>query len=257
MLISKNVIMNRIDELFAKNKKIVSIYFPAGYPNIDSMVDNIIMLEKKGVDIIEIGIPFSDPLADGPVIQLAAKQALDQGMNLELLFSQLENIRQRVSIPLVLMGYWNVIWKYGVDKFLDKCKHVGIDGVIFPDLPLDEYIANYKNAYAEYDIKNILLICPETKYARMKKIVDAAEGFVYIVSSSAITGGSLVQSEERDNYFDKISSLKVNKLIGFGITNKENMNEVNKFADGGIIGTAFIKALESNNAEAFIDSIMA
>lgn len=248
--------MSRIDDLFKKKKNIVSIYFPAGYPKLNSTCDNLIMLQNKGVDMVEIGIPFSDPLADGPVIQRASKQALKQGMNLKVLFNQLENIREKVSIPLVFMGYWNVVWKFGVRNFLQKCKQIGIDGVIFPDLPLEEYQEHYQKDFAKYNVKNILLICPQTSDDRLQTIIDASEGFVYIVSSSAITGTSIKESTERAKYFEKISHLKTNKLIGFGITNKDNLTEISEFSNGGIIGSAFIEAINNNNAEKFIESLL-
>ena len=197
--------MNRIDNLFQNKKQgILSIYFPAGYPNLNDTVPNLELLQTAGVDMVEIGIPFSDPLADGPAIQAAAKIALDNGMNLSLLFEQLKDVRQTVSMPLILMGYWNTIYRYGVDQFLKDCKSVGIDGLIVPDLPLEEFEAYYKSDFEKYGIYNVLLACPETDENRLQKLIAATQGFLYLVSSSATTGGSMKLDEEQKAYFNRI-----------------------------------------------------
>lgn len=248
--------MNRIDQLFQnKGKDILSIYFPAGYPKLEDTLPTLQLLQDKGVDLVEIGIPFSDPLADGPVIQTAAKQALDNGMSLQLLFDQLKVARQTITMPLILMGYWNTVYKFGVDAFLAECQKVGVDGVILPDLPLEEYEEDYKARFEDAGVYNVLLITPETTDWRMKKIEKAAKGFLYMVSTSATTGGAVEQSKEREAYFRKVANLDIPSLIGFGIRDKQSFRHAASFSNGAIIGTAFIKALEKGNAAEFIDSL--
>jgi len=248
--------MNRIDQLFQnKQKDILSIYFPAGYPNLNDTLPNLQLLQDKGVDLVEIGIPFSDPLADGPVIQMAAKQALDKGMNLQLLFKQLLDARKSVTMPLILMGYWNTVFKFGVNTFLEQCQKVGIDGVILPDLPLEEYEEDYKSKFEAAGVHNILLVTPQTTDKRLAKIKKAASGFLYMVSTAATTGGALQASKEREAYFQKVSQLDIPSLIGFGIHDKASFQHASQFANGAIIGTAFIKALEQGNAADFIDAL--
>ncbi len=249
--------MNRIDNLFQNKKQnILSIYFPAGYPNLNDTVPNLELLQKKGVDMVEIGIPFSDPLADGPAIQMAAKQALDNGMNLRLLFEQIRTVRKTVNIPLILMGYWNTIYSYGVVQFLIDCQEVGIDGLIVPDLPLEEFELHYKADFEKYGVYNVLLACPETEEDRLEKLIESSQGFLYMVSSSATTGGSMKLDEKQKAYFNRIKEIKTPRLIGFGINNKENFNYACEFANGAIVGTAFIKALEKNQAEKFINGLI-
>ncbi|MRT93314.1 tryptophan synthase subunit alpha [Ancylomarina sp. 16SWW S1-10-2] len=248
--------MNRIDSLFQNKKQdILSIYFPAGYPNLNDTVPNLELLQKAGVDMVEIGIPFSDPLADGPAIQAAAKQALDNGMKLRLLLEQLKSVRKTVDIPLVLMGYWNTIYNYGVENFLKECENIGIDGLIVPDLPLDEFELHYKSEFEKYGVYNVLLACPETEEKRLQKLISSTQGFLYLVSSSATTGGSMKVNEKQNTYFDRIKQIESPSLIGFGINNKESFEYACQYADGAIIGTAFIKALEKNEAKSFINSI--
>lgn len=248
--------MNRIDNLFQNKKQdILSIYFPAGYPNLNDTVPNLETLQDSGVDIVEIGIPFSDPLADGSAIQMAAKQALDNGMSLRLLFDQLKNVRQTVSMPLILMGYWNSIYRYGVEKFLIDCQKVGIDGLIVPDLPLEEFELHYKTDFEKYSVHNVLLACPETEEERLEKLIKSSQGFLYMVSSSATTGGDMKVNDKQKNYFNRIKEINTPRLIGFGISNKENFGYACEFANGAIVGTAFIKALEKNQAEDFIKNL--
>ncbi len=248
--------MNRIDSLFQnKNQDILSIYFPAGYPNLNNTVPNLELLQNAGVDMVEIGIPFSDPLADGSAIQAAAKQALDNGMKLRLLFEQLKSVRKTVSMPLILMGYWNTIYCYGVERFLQDCQKVGIDGLIVPDLPLEEFELHYKSEFAEYGIYNILLACPETEENRLQKLISATQGFLYLVSSSATTGGSMKINEKQKSYFDRIKQIETPSLIGFGINNKKSFKYACEYANGAIVGTAFIKALKENEAKSFIEKI--
>ena len=248
--------MNRIDNLFQNKKQdILSIYFPAGYPNLNDTVPNLELLQTAGVDMVEIGMPFSDPLADGPAIQAAAKQALDNGMKLRLLFEQLKDVRQTISMPLILMGYWNSIYHYGVELFLQDCQSVGIDGLIVPDLPLEEFEAHYKSKFEQYGIYNVLLACPETDDNRLQKLIIATQGFLYLVSSSATTGGSIKVDEEQKAYFNRIKKIETPNLIGFGINNKASFEYASKYANGAIVGTAFIQALKNNKAEDFINRL--
>lgn len=238
--------MNRIDLLFqSKRNNILSIYFTAGYPFLDSMPSVIKSLAEAGVDLIEIGVPFSDPLADGPVIQKSNDLALRNGMNINLLFRQLENIRKNVNIPLILMGYFNPVLRFGVDAFCRKCNEAGIDGVILPDLPPDQYSLHYSSTFIKYDLKNILLISPQTDNDRVRMIDELSGGFVYMVSSASTTGIRRGFSEVQKEYFGRIKALNLTKprLIGFGISDAETFREACKDADGAIIGSAFIKLL--------------
>jgi len=248
--------MNRIDNLFQNKKQdILSIYFPAGYPNLNDTVPNLELLQTTGVDMVEIGIPFSDPLADGSAIQVAAKQSLNNGMKLRMLFEQLKDVRQTVSMPLILMGYWNTIYCYGVDQFLKDCQKVGIDGLIVPDLPLEEFETHYKSDFEGYGIYNVLLACPETDDNRLQKLIAATQGFLYLVSSSATTGGSMKVDNQQKAYFNRIKEIETPSLIGFGINNKESFEYASQYANGAIVGTAFIKALKNNKAEEFINGL--
>lgn len=239
---------NRINELFeTKKENILSVYFTAGHPNLNDTVEIIQQLEKNGVDLIEIGMPFSDPTADGPTIQRSSETALKNGMSLKLLFEQLKNIRETVKIPLILMGYINPVYQFGVEKFCEKCAETGIDGLILPDLPLDEYEAFYKPVFEKYNLHNILLITPQTSEERIRQIDQASAGFIYMVSSSSTTGsGKKVEDFQRD-YFERIQSmnLKNQRLIGFGISDRATFENACKYASGAIIGSTFVKAIDS------------
>jgi len=252
--------MNRIDKLFnTKKEGVLSVYFTAGYPKLNDTVTIISQLEESGVDIIEIGIPFSDPLADGSVIQKSSDLALKNGMNLKLLFEQLSGIRSQVNIPLVMMGYFNTILQFGVSEFVQKCKETGIDGLIVPDLPLDIYEAEYKTLFEESDLHNILLITPQTSPERVRKIDALSRGFLYMVSSSSITGTKNGFNENQRNYFKRIKELNLRnpKLIGFGISNNETYTEACKYAEGTIIGSAFINTLtEAKDINKAIDNFV-
>jgi tryptophan synthase alpha chain len=245
--------MNRIDKKLKEEGKLLSIYFTAGYPNLDDTVDIIFKLQESGVDMIEIGLPFSDPLADGPTIQDSSTKAIKNGMNTNVLFNQLKGIRDKVSIPLIIMGYFNPILQYGVEDFSKKCNEIGIDGLIIPDLPIDYYEANYKSIFEKYQLYNIFLIAPQTSDERIRKIDSISNGFIYMVSSSSITGSKDSFSPEQINYFERIEkmNLKTPKIIGFGVGSKETYNTVVKYSKGAIIGSAFIKNLQNNG----IDSI--
>ena len=254
--------MNRIKRKLKENKKLLSIYFSAGFPKIDDTVEIIKELEKNNVDFIEIGLPFSDPLADGPTIQDSSSKALKNGMNTNYLFNQLANIRNSVKIPLIIMGYFNPILQYGVKEFCKKCKEVGIDGCIIPDLPVQIFHKNYKKIFDKYELINIFLITPQTSENRIKYIDEVSDGFIYLVSSSSTTGGINGFGNEQLNYFKRISRMNLkNPLItGFGISDKKSFNEATAYSNGGIIGSAFIKHLKTkgiSKINEFIQSITA
>ncbi|MFI3267190.1 MAG: tryptophan synthase subunit alpha [Rikenellaceae bacterium] len=239
--------MNRISELFNnKNKDILSIYFCAGTPSLDGTAEVISTLEKNGVDLIEIGIPFSDPMADGVVIQDAATSALKNGMSLKLLFSQLTDIRENVSIPLILMGYLNPIMQYGFEKFCEDCQKTGIDGVIIPDLPFDDYINEYKAVADKYGVYVIMLITPETEDYRIKLIDENCNGFIYMVSAAATTGAQQDFEKQKADYFKRIAEMPLRnpRMIGFGISNKSTFDAACSFASGAIVGSKFVTLLE-------------
>nr|WP_319511791.1 tryptophan synthase subunit alpha [uncultured Draconibacterium sp.] len=242
---------NRINQLFERKKEnILSVYFTAGFPNLNDTVEIIQQLEKNGVDLIEIGMPFSDPTADGPTIQRTSEIALKNGMSLKVLFEQLKTIRESVSIPLVLMGYLNPVYQYGVEKFCQKCNEIGIDGTILPDLPLDEFEAEYKTIFEQNNLHNILLITPQTSEARIRQIDDASEGFIYMVSSSSTTGAGKKVEDFHADYFERIQAmnLKNPRLIGFGISDNATFTNACKYASGAIIGSAFVSSFSKEVA---------
>lgn len=239
--------MNRIDKCFQeKLNNILSIYFTAGFPALNDTRRIIKSLDKHGADMIEIGMPFSDPMADGPVIQKSSKKALDNGMTLPLLFEQLKDLRKITQMPLILMGYLNPIHKMGMEKFLRKCSEVGVDGVILPDFPAEVYEKEYLDLFHKHKIHNILLITPQTPGERIRKLTDLTGGFLYMVSSYSTTGVQDGFGEKQLEYFEKINKMKLSKpgLIGFGVSNKETFKMAGNYASGAIIGTAFINALE-------------
>jgi tryptophan synthase alpha chain len=253
--------MNRIQDKLKEDKKLLSIYFTAGYPKIDDTVSIIQELEKNGVDMIEIGLPFSDPLADGPTIQASSTQALKNGMTSELLFDQLKDIRKTVNIPLILMGYFNPMLQYGVEKFCKKCQETGIDGLIIPDLPVDVYHEEYEDTFKKYDLINVFLITPQTSVERIIYIDSISNGFIYMVSSASVTGSQSGFGDEQTNYFKRIADMKLNnpQIVGFGISNKETFKQVTKYAKGAIIGSAFIKYLTNkgiNKIDSFVKEII-
>ncbi len=254
--------MNRINLKLQENKKLLSIYFSAGYPNLNDTVKIIQDLEKSDVDMIEIGLPFSDPLADGPTIQESSTAALQNGMTTKLLFDQLSNIRNSVKIPLIIMGYFNPILQYGVSAFCEKCQQIGIDGLIIPDLPIDIYVEQYQSIFEKYDLINIFLITPQTSESRIRYIDSVSDGFIYMVSSASVTGGSSNEfGDEQQNYFKRIAdmNLKNPQIVGFGINNKSTFEQATKYAKGAIIGSAFIKDLTENGIiqiDSFIQNIL-
>ena len=243
--------MNRIQQKLNANKKILSIYFTAGYPRLNATASIIKSLEASEVDMIEIGLPFSDPLADGPTIQASSTLALKNGMTTQLLFQQLEKIRETVSIPLIIMGYFNPILQYGVEAFCKKCARIGIDGLIIPDLPVDVYHEHYQALFSQYNLLNIFLITPQTSEERIRYIDSVSNGFIYMVSSASTTGKTIGFGEEQQAYFRRISqmNLKNPQIVGFGINNKSTFDAATKHAHGAIIGSAFIKHLSTHGTE--------
>lgn len=240
--------MNRIDQLFNERKEgILSIYFTAGFPKRDDTVAVIKTLEKHGVDILEIGVPFSDPMADGPVIQASGTKALENGMSVKRLFEQLEGIRESVSIPLVLMGYLNPIMKFGFERYCEHAARCGIDGLIIPDLPFSEYMEAYKSIAEKHGLHMIMLITPETSEERVRLIDEHTNGFIYMVSSASVTGARDAFSEENLAYFRRINAMQLKnpRLIGFGISNKGTFEAACREASGAIIGSKFVSLLES------------
>jgi tryptophan synthase alpha chain len=241
--------MNRINKLFkAKDKNILSVFYTAGFPKLTDTIIIAQQLEKSGADIIEIGIPFSDPLADGPTIQASNKVALDNGMNLHLLIEQVKEIRKTVSIPIILMGYLNPVLQYGVEKFMKDANNAGVDGFILPDLPLDEYLNSYKDMVELNGLTNTFLISPTTSEERIRKIDNATNGFIYAVSSSSTTGAQQGFSAEQQKYFKKLKDMKLSNpfLIGFGVSNQSTFNTVCDYAAGAIVGSAFINLLKDS-----------
>lgn len=245
--------MNRLDFLLERKKKgILSIFFTAGYPELESTVPIIEELNRRGIDMVEIGIPFSDPMADGPVIQASSSKAIENGMTLKKLIAQVGEARQKVEeMPFILMGYLNPIIKYGISSFFSDSKKAGVDAFIIPDLPYDEYLENFKELSLEYDIPIIMLITPETSEERIRLIDNDCNGFIYMVSSASTTGAKKRYGEEQLKYFQKINSmnLKHKRLIGFGISNKETLKQAQENSSGGIIGSQFIKSLDETNGD--------
>lgn len=240
--------MNNIQTLFQnKQKNILSIYFTAGHPTLESVVPIITELENQGVDMIEIGIPFSDPLADGPVIQLSSQKALANGMTLKKLIADLKDIRNNCKIPLLLMGYFNTVLQYGVEKFCKDISTIGIDGVILPDMPLEVYEEQYKSLFEKYDINAVFLISPNTSESRIRKTESLSKGFIYAVSTASTTGAKTGFSKENEAYFKRLQdmNLSVPVVVGFGISNITTFKQVCKYNSGGIIGSAFVKAIEN------------
>ena len=252
--------MNRINQKLQENKKLLSIYFTAGYPAIDDTVEILQQLEKNDVDMVEIGLPFSDPLADGPTIQASSTAALKMGMNTAKLFEQLKDIRETVSIPLIIMGYFNPVLQYGVEAFCKKCSEIGIDGLILPDLPLAEYEEHYEEIFKKYRLINVFLITPQTSEERIKAIDKASEGFIYMVSSASVTGSQSGFGNEQSDYFKRVAKMQLSnpQIVGFGIKDSVTFESATKYASGAIIGSAFIKMLTDkgkNGISEFVKSI--
>ena len=242
--------MNRINQLFKEKKgNVLSIYFTAGYPNLNSTLDIAEALEKAGADFLEIGVPYSDPLADGPVIQNSSQKAIENGMTVKLLFEQLKDLRKRVSIPILLMGYVNPVLQYGVENFCAKCAEVGVDGLIVPDLPMYEYEELYKDCFEQNNLSNIFLITPTTSDARIQKIDGLSNGFIYLLSTSSTTGKNLAVNNEIESYFARIKGMNLANptMIGFGISDNKSFSKASEYANGAIVGSAFVKLLGEDN----------
>ena len=239
--------MNRLDQLFANDRKnILNIFFTAGHPNLEDTETIILELDKAGVDLIEVGIPYSDPLADGPTIQASSLKALKNGMTVELLFQQVAAAREKTEIPLILMGNFNQVMQYGEEKFFRRCKEVGVDGLILPDLPVYVFQEDYKALFDELDLRISFLITPQTSDTRLRQIDELTKGFIYMVSRSSITGAKKDITERQLNYFNRINSmdLKNPRLIGFGISSHDTYAKACQYSSGAIIGSAFIKTIE-------------
>ena len=254
--------LNKINKLFAeqpKDKKFLSLYFCAGCPTLEGTADVILTMQRRGIDFIEVGIPFSDPLADGPVIQSAATKALKNGMSLSKLFAQLQAIKEQVEIPLILMGYLNPILHYGIEEFCQSCVEAGVSGAIIPDLPFDDYLNIVKPVADKYDLRIIMLITPETSEERIRFIDDNTDGFIYMVSSASITGAQKSFDDAKQEYFRRIDAMKLRnpRMIGFGISNAQTLKAAQDNAAGAIIGSKFVTLLNENegNADAALDQL--
>ena len=246
--------MNKINSLFEnkKNEKLLSLYFCAGCPSLEGTADVILAMQRRGIAMIEVGIPFSDPLADGPVIQSAATQALKNGMNLNTLFKQLAAIKDQVEIPLVLMGYLNPILHYGIEEFCQSCVEAGVSGAIIPDLPFDDYQNIVKPIADKYDLRIIMLITPETSEERIRFIDEHTDGFIYMVSSASITGTQKSFDDQKQEYFRRINAMNLRnpRMIGFGISNAQTLKAAQDNAAGAIIGSKFVTLLNEANGNA-------
>jgi tryptophan synthase alpha chain len=255
--------INRIDELFNRKKKaVLNVYCTAGYPNADSTMEVMLALQDAGVDLIELGIPYSDPLADGPVIQQSGSRALANGMTLQKLFNDLKTMRGRIHVPVILMGYMNPVLQYGFDKFCERAKEVGMDGLILPDLPMYEFEKEYRSIVEANELKFIFLVTPETSEERIKKLDTLSTGFLYAVSSSSTTGNEK-SMDHQTGYFKRLQSMNLKNpvLIGFGINDKKTFEAATGYANGAIIGTAYINAISEGgniktSTKKFIDGII-
>ena len=242
---------NRIDLKFKEDKKLLSIYFSAGFPNLEDTVPILKNLQVSGIDMVEIGLPFSDPLADGPTIQESSTKALQNGMTTQKLFDQLQGIREHIDIPLVLMGYFNPMMQYGIQKFCEQCEAIGIDGLIIPDLPVDVYHEEYKSLFEKHGLYNMFLITPQTSDERIRYIDDVSNGFIYMVSSAAVTGAQSSFGATQAEYFKRVANmnLKTETIVGFGISNADTYQTATAHSRGAIIGSAFIKFLEKEGVD--------
>ncbi|AQG81485.1 tryptophan synthase subunit alpha [Spirosoma montaniterrae] len=259
------ITQNRITDLFAqKSERLLNVYFTAGFPALDDTVPILRGLQQAGVDLVEIGMPYSDPVADGETIQQSNNQALENGMSLKTLFAQLDECRDEISLPILLMGYINPVLQYGIEAFCRKCAEVGVDGVILPDLPLDLYLAEYAETFREYGIVNVNLITPQTTDARIRHIDAESDGFIYMVSSASITGSTKGISDGMRAYFERVAAMNLRnpRLIGFGINDHETFDTACQYASGAIVGSAFIRHLahhgpDADGIRAFVQTIRA
>lgn len=242
--------MNRLNQLFASKKdNLLSIYYTAGYPALNTTVDIAEALEKAGVDFLEVGFPYSDPVADGPTIQHSSEQALENGMTLNKLFEELTELRKRVTIPILLMGYVNPIVQYGVERFCKKAAELGVDGIIVPDLPMYEYEELYSSYFINNNLSNIFLVTPQTSTDRIRKIDELSNSFIYLLSSSSITGGSLQLNNNIEDYYKRVKAMELKNpaIIGFGISDNATFTKACEYANGAIVGSKFVKLLAEEN----------
>ncbi len=242
--------MNRIEQLFQdKGNDILSIYFTAGFPQLKDTKTILSALQKGGADLVEIGMPYSDPVADGETIQESNQTALDNGMTVAELFNQLQDFRSEgITLPVILMGYFNPVYQYGVEEFCKKCQEIGVDGLILPDLPFEEYTLNYKDVFTKYGLYNIFLITPQTSDERIRQIDAGSEGFIYMVSSASVTGATSGVSTNMEAYFERVNALNLKnpRLVGFGIKDKESFQKAARHASGAIIGSQFVRILDAS-----------
>lgn len=254
--------MSKLNQLFKeKPNRLCSVYFTSGYPKLNDTGEIVKNLEKAGIDFLEVGLPYSDPMADGPTIQETSSVALKNGINLDLIFNQLEEIKNEINIPLIAMGYFNQVVRYGAEKFCKKCQSVGIETLVLPDMPMIEYEQTYKALFAEYGLSNVFLITPQTSEERIKKIDALTDAFIYVVASSSITGAKGTISEQQIAYFNRIKSynLKSTLIAGFGISSKETFDTVCSHVNGAIIGSAFVKYVGTHGVdkiEGFVKEII-
>jgi tryptophan synthase alpha chain len=250
--------MNRITSLFKQSenpRELLNVYFTAGFPKADDTMRVLSALQEGGADLVEIGMPYSDPVADGETIQKSNDQALENGMSVKLLFQQLEGMRNTITVPVLLMGYINPVLQFGMENFCKKCAETGVDGLILPDMPMDVYLNEYKSIFDAYGILNIFLVTPQTSEKRIRQIDAVGEGFIYTVSSSSVTGSKSGVSNDMESYFNRLNAmnLKNPRLIGFGIKDRATFKKASDYAAGAIIGSAFIRVLmESNDLESDI-----
>ncbi len=250
--------VHQLEQVFREKQNLLNIYYTAGFPQLNDTIRIAKSLEKAGADMLEIGIPFSDPVADGPVIQNSSQIALKNGMTIKKLFVQLEKLREEISIPVLLMGYLNPIMQYGIKNFCQKCSEVGIDGLIIPDLPLKQYLDNYQTYFRENNIANIFLIDPNTSEERIRMIDTHAKGFIYAVSSSSTTGAKDNIQQGQKAYFQRIQAMQLNNplLIGFGISNRHTFENACGYAHGAIIGSAFVQQLQKDSSDEAINAFI-
>lgn len=251
--------MNRLEQVFTERTQLINIFITAGYPNVDSLPSLVDRLITSGVDVIEVGMPYSDPLADGPIIQKASAIALENGITISTIFDQIEQIRKKhIETPILIMGYFNQVLQVGVETFLIKCKSAGIDALIIPDLPLEVYVNEYKTLFEKYGIDISFLITPQTSAVRIKMLDEACSAFLYIVSDNSLTGAKTEGfTEQQISYFKRIKDLHLTSptMIGFGISNRKMAIEANSYANGAIIGSAYLEAIRTNSSEELISEI--
>jgi tryptophan synthase alpha chain len=257
--------MNRITSLFSKTDRadgLLNVYFTAGFPDLDDTLRVLTALQDGGADLVEIGMPYSDPVADGETIQKSNDRALENGMSVKLLFEQLKDMRKTITVPVLLMGYVNPVLQFGMENFCRKCAETGVDGLILPDMPMDVYLNEYKTIFDSYGLLNIFLVTPQTSEKRIRQIDEVSDGFIYTVSSASVTGSKSGVSGDMESYFQRLNDMQLRnpRLIGFGIKDNETYRQASRYAAGAIIGSAFIRVLmEStdleNDIKAFVHEV--